>query len=129
MPRPRRRGGPREGRRLPDHRRPRQRRAHARRRRRLALHSAHHESGAADRHNPWYSAQNRRAAGPRAVCIGFTRFYEALADDGVASLESVLTGDILPPIMALVQPDPAVLRKAQNGDERAFTLILRAYER
>jgi RNA polymerase sigma-70 factor (ECF subfamily) len=31
--------------------------------------------------------------------------------------------------MALVQPDPAVLRKAQNGDERAFTLILRAYER
>jgi RNA polymerase sigma-70 factor (ECF subfamily) len=31
--------------------------------------------------------------------------------------------------VALVQPDPAVLRKAQNGDERAFTLILRAYER
>jgi RNA polymerase sigma-70 factor (ECF subfamily) len=31
--------------------------------------------------------------------------------------------------MALTQPDPAVLRKAQNGDERAFTLILRAYER
>jgi RNA polymerase sigma-70 factor (ECF subfamily) len=28
-----------------------------------------------------------------------------------------------------MQPDPAVLRKAQNGDERAFTLILRAYER
>jgi RNA polymerase sigma-70 factor (ECF subfamily) len=31
--------------------------------------------------------------------------------------------------MALTQPDPAVLRKAQAGDERAFTLILRAYER
>jgi RNA polymerase sigma-70 factor (ECF subfamily) len=31
--------------------------------------------------------------------------------------------------MALIQPDPAVLRKAQNGDERAFTLILRAYEK
>jgi RNA polymerase sigma-70 factor (ECF subfamily) len=28
-----------------------------------------------------------------------------------------------------MQPDPAVLRKAQAGDERAFTLILRAYER
>ena len=31
--------------------------------------------------------------------------------------------------MALTQPDPGVLRKAQAGDERAFTLILRAYER
>jgi RNA polymerase sigma-70 factor (ECF subfamily) len=31
--------------------------------------------------------------------------------------------------LALTQPDPAVLRKAQAGDERAFTLILRAYER
>ena len=31
--------------------------------------------------------------------------------------------------MALTQPDPGVLRKAQHGDERAFTLIVRAYER
>ena len=30
--------------------------------------------------------------------------------------------------MALLQPDPGVLRKAQRGDERAFTLIVRAYE-
>src|SRR5262249_59654307 len=30
--------------------------------------------------------------------------------------------------LALVQPDLAVLRKAQRGDERAFTLIVRAYE-
>ena len=30
--------------------------------------------------------------------------------------------------MSLVQPDPGVLRKAQRGDERAFTLIVRAYE-
>ncbi len=30
--------------------------------------------------------------------------------------------------MALAQPDPAVLRKAQKGDERAFSLIVRAYE-
>ena len=30
--------------------------------------------------------------------------------------------------MALPQPDPGVLRKAQHGDERAFSLILRAYE-
>ena len=30
--------------------------------------------------------------------------------------------------MALTQPDPGVLRKAQKGDERAFSLILRAYE-
>ena len=30
--------------------------------------------------------------------------------------------------MALPQPDPGVLRKAQRGDERAFSIILRAYE-
>ena len=30
--------------------------------------------------------------------------------------------------MALQQPDFGVLRKAQRGDERAFTLIVRAYE-
>ena len=30
--------------------------------------------------------------------------------------------------MSLPQPDPGVLRKAQRGDERAFSLILRAYE-
>jgi RNA polymerase sigma-70 factor (ECF subfamily) len=31
--------------------------------------------------------------------------------------------------LALTQPDPGVLRKAQRGDEHAFTLIVRAYER
>jgi RNA polymerase sigma-70 factor (ECF subfamily) len=30
--------------------------------------------------------------------------------------------------LSLTQPDPDVLRKAQKGDERAFSLILRAYE-
>src|SRR5438552_14775121 len=30
--------------------------------------------------------------------------------------------------MPLTQPDPGVLRKAQRGDERAFTLIVRMYE-
>ena len=30
--------------------------------------------------------------------------------------------------MPLVQPDPGVLRKAQKGDERAFSLIVRTYE-
>src|SRR3954453_15162515 len=30
--------------------------------------------------------------------------------------------------MSLEQPDPDVLRRAQRGDERAFALILRAYE-
>ena len=30
--------------------------------------------------------------------------------------------------MSLPQPDPGVLRRAQKGDERAFCLILRAYE-
>jgi RNA polymerase sigma-70 factor (ECF subfamily) len=30
--------------------------------------------------------------------------------------------------LSLPQPDPGVLRKAQRGDERAFTLIVRTYE-
>ena len=30
--------------------------------------------------------------------------------------------------MSLPQPDPAVLRKAQRGDERAFAIILRTYQ-
>jgi len=30
--------------------------------------------------------------------------------------------------LALPQPDPGVLRKAQRGDERAFNIIVRAYE-
>jgi RNA polymerase sigma-70 factor (ECF subfamily) len=31
--------------------------------------------------------------------------------------------------LALEQPDPGILRKAQRGDERAFSIIVRAYER
>ena len=30
--------------------------------------------------------------------------------------------------MSLPQPDPAVLRQAQKGDERAFSIVLRMYE-
>ena len=30
--------------------------------------------------------------------------------------------------MPLPQPDPAILRKAQRGDERAFAIIVRSYE-
>ncbi|MBV8257415.1 MAG: sigma-70 family RNA polymerase sigma factor [Actinobacteria bacterium] len=30
--------------------------------------------------------------------------------------------------MALPQPDPGILRKAQRGDERAFSIIVRAYQ-
>jgi RNA polymerase sigma-70 factor (ECF subfamily) len=30
--------------------------------------------------------------------------------------------------LALPQPDPGVLRKAQRGDERAFSIIVRAYQ-
>src|SRR5262245_63642909 len=33
-----------------------------------------------------------------------------------------------PRTLSLAQPDPGVLRKAQRGDERAFSIILRAYE-
>jgi len=33
-----------------------------------------------------------------------------------------------PPALSLQQPDLGVLRKAQRGDERAFSIIVRAYE-
>ena len=33
------------------------------------------------------------------------------------------------PALALEQPDLGILRKAQRGDERAFSIIVRAYER
>jgi RNA polymerase sigma-70 factor, ECF subfamily len=33
-----------------------------------------------------------------------------------------------PTPLSLPQPDPSILRKAQRGDERAFTIIVRAYE-
>jgi RNA polymerase sigma-70 factor (ECF subfamily) len=37
-------------------------------------------------------------------------------------------GVYTPQALSLAQPDLGVLRKAQRGDERAFSLILRAYE-
>src|SRR5204863_4564602 len=37
-------------------------------------------------------------------------------------------GSILAPSVSLPQPDLGVLRKAQRGDERAFSIILRTYE-
>ena len=33
-----------------------------------------------------------------------------------------------PPALSLIQPDFGVLRKAQRGDERAFSIIVRTYE-
>ena len=38
------------------------------------------------------------------------------------------SGVYTPQALSLAQPDLGVLRKAQRGDERAFSLILRAYE-
>ena len=33
-----------------------------------------------------------------------------------------------PPVLSLPQPDLGILRKAQKGDERAFSILVRAYE-
>jgi RNA polymerase sigma-70 factor (ECF subfamily) len=41
----------------------------------------------------------------------------------VTDLEAILAQPV-----SLPQPDPAILRKAQRGDERAFAIIVRAYE-
>ena len=43
---------------------------------------------------------------------------------GATTVKAVYT----PQALSLAQPDLGVLRKAQRGDERAFSLILRAYE-
>ena len=42
--------------------------------------------------------------------------------------EKVKKRGYTPPALSLPQPDLGVLRKAQRGDERAFSIIVRAYE-
>ena len=43
-------------------------------------------------------------------------------------MESSRKRGYTPALLSLPQPDLAVLRKAQRGDERAFAIILRTYE-
>ncbi len=42
--------------------------------------------------------------------------------------DSSRKGGYTPPALSLPQPDLAILRKAQRGDERAFAIIVRTYE-
>ena len=56
---------------------------------------------------------------------------EAVVKDRSAFRERPSTAEsqgYTPRALSLTQPDPGVLRKAQRGDERAFSLIVRAYE-
>ena len=59
----------------------------------------------------------------------------ALAETAVRTVVNLVSGihsrrnrGYTPPTLSLPQPDLGVLRKAQRGDERAFSLIVRAYE-
>ena len=70
----------------------------------------------------------RRAQGPGPDGPPAPRTGQAGRDDRELLGQPGLNRAILPRPVSLQQPDLGVLRKAQRGDERAFSLILRAYE-
>jgi RNA polymerase sigma-70 factor, ECF subfamily len=51
-----------------------------------------------------------------------------LEADGLNTVDARIHQSYTPPVLSLPQPDLAVLRKAQRGDERAFSILVRAYE-
>ena len=132
----RRRSDPCGRRRLPHHGRPRQRGDDARSGRCQPAYRPHDEPGPARAHITRFRAQGRRRTlrsssyGPAAPGFGPT-----VRDDGRQLVFSVQNRTFLltfrrytPAHLSLPQPDLGVLRKAQRGDERAFSLIVRAYE-
>jgi RNA polymerase sigma-70 factor, ECF subfamily len=44
------------------------------------------------------------------------------------TLNAAIHASYTPPALSLAQPDFGILRKAQRGDERAFSILVRAYE-
>ena len=131
-------------RRLPRHRRPRQRREDARgrtasartpRTRRTRCRSSSRATGVElrDGRRALRSRPDRpRAARPRAFPVTMTGASllatTSVTCHRVANRCTTRTGSILRRALSLPQPDLGVLRKAQRGDERAFSLIVRTYE-
>ena len=73
-----------------------------------------------------------RTHDPRPARAGCTRCHDrgATRNGRLTTPDSSLyiSRPILAAPMSLPQPDPGVLRKAQRGDERAFSIIVRTYE-
>ena len=107
-----------------DHGRPRERRADARGGRRQPAHGPYNEPRAARRHGPRGDPRRRRrAVRSRAHCAGASRTSEATCanDRQIANRVPGLIPGYTPAPLSLQQPDFGVLRKAQKGDERAFS--------
>ena len=51
-----------------------------------------------------------------------------MENGGLNTADACIHQSYTPPVLSLPQPDLAVLRKAQRGDERAFSILVRAYE-
>src|SRR5205085_10754495 len=128
MPGPRGRGRRGSRRRLPDHGRPRQRGEDARGRRRKSPYRTYDEPRPLDRFRKRTQAERPGRAlrsGPHSP--GAPRFCPALTNDREKRHQPLVTPISWCPL-SLPQPDFGVLRKAQRGDERAFSIIVRAYQ-
>src|SRR5262249_56413532 len=53
---------------------------------------------------------------------------KARVSRGLHTTDARIHARYTPPALSLAQPDLGILRKAQRGDERAFTIIVRSYE-
>src|SRR5262249_58229854 len=53
---------------------------------------------------------------------------KARVSRGLHTTDARIHARYTPPALSLAQPDFAVLKRAQRGDERAFSIIVRAYE-
>ena len=147
-----RRGRPRDGgarRRLPRHGRPRQRRADARGGRRQPAHGPHDQPRPtrASRHPVSSFAPVERLADLAPTALELLGIAIPAAMTGRSLVVSAGQRESLTfqqlvnswcvsrdrlyacRALALEQPDLGILRKAQRGDERAFSIIVRAYER
>ena len=128
LPRPRPRGRRARRRGRARDRRPRQRRDDARAGRRQPAHRAHDEPGARRPHRARRDARERRARGRRADDPRPARARGAGADERQKSSRTRPEIGLYCATLSLPQPDSGVLRKAQRGDDRAFSIIVRAYQ-
>src|SRR5581483_4363779 len=113
---------------LPRHGRPRKRREGARGRRRKPPYGPHDEPRPLDRDRKRTKAERSwRTLRSRSDRSRPPRFCRALTNDRPNPERQLVTRISWCPL-SLPQPDFGVLRKAQRGDERAFSIIVRAYQ-
>jgi len=100
----------------------------ARRRRRQSAYRTYDQPRPLDPHGKRTKAKRTwRALRSGADCAGPSRFCAALTNGRPKPLGRLVTR-VSWATLSLPQPDFGVLRKAQRGDERAFSIIVRAYQ-